>query len=48
VKRTATAASDKTSTTLPATGSNSSIPGIIGATLVVVGLVLATRRRLVN
>ena len=48
VKRTATAASDKTSTTLPATGSNSSIPGIIGATLVVVGLVLVTRRRLVN
>ena len=48
VKRTATAAADKTSTTLPATGSNSSIPGIIGATLVVVGLVLVTRRRLVN
>ena len=48
VKRTATAAANKPSTTLPATGSNSSMPGIIGATLVAVGLVLATRRRLVN
>ena len=48
VKRTATAAANKPSTTLPATGSNSSMPGIIGATLVAVGLVLATRRRLMN
>ena len=48
VKRTATAAANTPGTTLPETGSNSSLPATIGAFLLVVGLVLATRRRLVN
>jgi uncharacterized delta-60 repeat protein/LPXTG-motif cell wall-anchored protein len=48
VNKATAAAVNTSSTTLPVTGSSSSLPATIGALLVVVGLVLATRRRLVD
>jgi uncharacterized delta-60 repeat protein/LPXTG-motif cell wall-anchored protein len=47
-KRTTTPVANMVSTTLPKTGSNSSLPAKIGALVLLIGLVLATRRRLVH